>query len=463
MISLKRFKHPMFKITVVLICVFLLRMDLPTQTGRGNYKAMFSWAKRDYLEGKFSNAQKQLEVLLTFLSPEKIEREGVETDKASARLAGKVWLLLGAVNEKIGRTKDAGNYYNKARTVSAQLKTLGHQGVEIEELDFGQLPIGKRHFILGKKDIVSSPPRTPVTYGRIEKEAGKTKKKKNRTFIIIAAGVAAIVGLAILLAKKKNKDEMDPNYDTRELGISWVLVLGAPFMMGSESADAESDEKPVHQVHLNSYYISRYEITFRQWQKYMDDTNQSVLPGDQGWGTGGRPVINISYADAQGFCQWLSSKTGKSIRIPTEAQWERAASGSDAASMQPTIYPWGDDAHDCTLANWCCNNRTMPVGSYSAGNSYLGVHDMAGNVAEWCSDWYSETYYSMSEEVEPRGPSPDSDGSAFGYYKVVRGGSYECDGQPGIRISDRGKRYGPSPGVTWTYSDVGLRIVKIPN
>lgn len=464
MINLKRFKQPWFRITILFICLFLLRIDLPSQTGGANYRSMFNWAKRYFFEGKLQEAREELEILLTFLPIEKIEQAGVGAHRKSARLAGEIWLLLGAVNEISGRRRDARKFYDKARTISGQFETLELAAVEIPDLDLTRLPLGQRHF-LGKKDVDPNAVKRNTGLGLIQKEARKVKKKKKLTVLWIVAGLAVAAGLAIvLLGKKKKKETSDPDYDVNELGINWVFVQGGAFIMGSDSAQAEPDEQPVHQVNLSSYYISKYEITFNQWQKYLDDVGQAALPSDEGWGRGNRPIINITYNNARDFCHWLSAKTGKNIRIPSEAQWERAAYGSDAADMLPTLYPWGDQEHNCNLANWCCHTSTMPVGSFSGGNSYLGLGDMAGNVSEWCSDWYSETYYSVSETDDPRGPSPDSDGTEFSHYKVVRGGSYDCDSQPGIRISDRDKRYGPSPAnITWYYSDVGFRVVLIPD
>jgi formylglycine-generating enzyme required for sulfatase activity len=447
------------KIIVLGLCVLMLRTGLPTQTANNNYEGTFNWAKRLYMEGKYNNARKKLELLLTFLDPEAIEKQDIAASESSRQLLGKIRLLLGAVHEKMGKKTAAVNFYKMAKTASQQLTAAGKPGVVIEELDVNALPGCQEHF-LERETIVTS--QSVYDAGRIEKEAYKPKKKKKVSPFLIVAGafVVAAIFAFFLLKKKKKQDEHDPNYDSRELQILWQFIAGGPFMMGSDSPDAEPDEQPMHEVHLNSYYISRYEITFDQFQVYLDDMGRNYTPPDSGWGRGNRPVINVAYREAEDFCTWLSGKTGKDIRLPTEAQWEKAASGSDPATLLPSIYPWGNSPHDCTRANWCCESLTTQVGLYPQGVSYYRIYDMAGNVAEWCRDWYSRDYYAVSELVDPSGPDPSATGSIFSY-RVVRGGSWECSAQPGIRIADRGFQEA-SQNRSYSSNDLGFRIVWIP-
>jgi formylglycine-generating enzyme required for sulfatase activity len=199
---------------------------------------------------------------------------------------------------------------------------------------------------------------------------------------------------------------------TLVLYMEWVTIPAGEFQMGDNFNEGDADELPVHTVYLDSYKISKYEVTFDQYDRFCEKTGRSK-PNDEGWGRGTRPVINVSWHDIRAFCEWMSQNSGKNIHVPTEAQWEKAARGTDQWR-----YPWGNGAPSCTLANHSgCERRTEPVGSHPQGVSFYGVHDMAGNVWEWCSDWYSPTYYSISPWNNPLGP-------VSGSTRVLRGGAW---------------------------------------
>jgi formylglycine-generating enzyme required for sulfatase activity len=223
--------------------------------------------------------------------------------------------------------------------------------------------------------------------------------------------------------------------------------------MGDNFREGENDEEPVHPVYLDEYYISKYEITFEQYDTYAEATSVA-LPSDEGWGRGDRPVINVSHNSAGRFCEWLSVKTGKNIQLPTEAQWEKAARSTDQRR-----YPWGDGPLDCNHTNYCCLDRTSPVGSYPMGATPSGIHDMAGNVTEWCRDWYDPNYYFETRYNNPQGPSS---GIAGGNLRVVRGGSWNCKYPLTARSADRhGLNTTPSTqNILSTYKYVGFRIVR---
>lgn len=199
------------------------------------------------------------------------------------------------------------------------------------------------------------------------------------------------------------------------LGIEWVPVPAGSFEMGDNFNEGDSDELSVHTVYLDTYSISKYEVTFEQYDAFCDATGwYKPYDGDWDgqWGRGDRPVINVNWRDANAFCDWLSDETGENIHLPTEAQWEKAARGTDQRR-----FPWGNGPPDSTLANYDFNEgKTRPVGSYPAGASFYGVHDMAGNVMEWCSDWYSY-YYDSSPTNNPQGP-------ASGIFRVIRDGGW---------------------------------------
>ena len=247
----------------------------------------------------------------------------------------------------------------------------------------------------------------------------KKKKKKKFPWLLAVGGIVVVGVVLYLLLKKKDtngdneEDQTDPNYDTEVLGIEWIHIPAGEFLMGDNFNEGSSDERPVHAVYLDSYNISKYEVTFEQYDKFCEETFRNK-PNDEGWGRGNRPVIYVNWDDAKAFCEWLSQKTGKNINLPTEAQWEKAARGTDQRR-----YPWGNSDPNCGIVNYNnCYGTTRPVGSYPTGVSPYGVHDMAGNVWEWCSDWYSSTYYSESPYNNPTGPSSGS-------YKIRRGGSWD--------------------------------------
>jgi formylglycine-generating enzyme required for sulfatase activity len=216
----------------------------------------------------------------------------------------------------------------------------------------------------------------------------------------------------------------------------YVYVPAGSFEMGDRAGDGLARERPAHSVELGAFYIGKYEITNREWKKFRDDPGYDdakfwphgrVVPRDQvpywtqpnnhGGGTPGSddyPVIGVNWDAASAYCAWLSARTGKHYRLPTEAEWEKAARGTDGRR-----YPWGDSI-DRNLANFVGGqafDTVRPVGSYQGNASPYGAFDMAGNVLEWCQDWYDRDYYAVSPRTNPPGPGT-------GAYRVVRGGSF---------------------------------------
>ena len=216
----------------------------------------------------------------------------------------------------------------------------------------------------------------------------------------------------------------------------YVFVPAGAFQMGDATGDGWARERPAHVVELDAFYISKFEVTNREWRRFRDDAGYDdadfwpdgrVVPRDQipywtqpnnhGGGTTGSddyPVIGVNWDAATAYCAWLSAKTGKRYRLPTEAEWEKAARGTEARR-----YPFGDSI-DRSQANFVyaqAYDTVMPVGSLKGGASPYGAFDMAGNVLEWTQDWYDRDYYAASPRKNPRGP-------ATGAYRVVRGGSF---------------------------------------
>lgn len=258
----------------------------------------------------------------------------------------------------------------------------------------------------------------------------KENYKDYETTVNVEAGKMATVSAALEI-------EFDIS-----IGIQWIDIPAGQFQMGDNFNIGDANERPVHTVYLDAYKISKYEINFDQYIRFCNDTGR-FKPGSEGWGEGNRPVINVSWYDARDFCNWLSEKTGKNISLPTEAQWEKAARGTDQRR-----YPWGNEVPSCSIVNFInCQNMTMPVGSYPLGASPYGVHDMAGNVWEWCSDWFSSDYYSVSPVNNPQGP-------ASGTQRVRRGGAFDCDAWS-IRST-----YRSDDPPDYSYKLIGFRIVQ---
>lgn len=223
-----------------------------------------------------------------------------------------------------------------------------------------------------------------------------------------------------LIRRRKGKKPEEVKELPREIeenGMEMVLVPAGEFTMGSsdEDEDAGDDEKPAHWVYLDAYYIGKYPVTNAQYRRFTEDTGHPEPEswGDDDFNSDKQPVVGVSWKDAVSFCRWMSKKTGREYRLPTEAEWEKAARGTNGRK-----YPWGDEAPDSTLCNFNDEiGKTTEVGSYPQGASPYGCQDMAGNVWEWCNDWYDEDYYKRSPQRNPQGPSS-------GGYRVLRGGSW---------------------------------------
>ena len=219
-------------------------------------------------------------------------------------------------------------------------------------------------------------------------------------------------------------------------GAPMALIPAGPFTMGSE--ERLSNEQPAHTVRLEAYYIDQYEVTLSRYQKFLE---VGTLPAPSTWDdeaattVGDRPAVGVSWRAASAYCQWA----GK--RLPTEAEWEKGARGTDGRR-----YPWGEMQPFVDIANynrgvWVSEAVTLVSvmsglegmsvrhGLKGGGTSPFGLSHMAGNAAEWVADWYGRDYYQSSPETNPVGP-------ATGAKRVIRGGSW-ADLPIALRVTAR--------------------------
>ena len=239
------------------------------------------------------------------------------------------------------------------------------------------------------------------------------------------------------------------------------------------ASDAEEDERPVHRVYVSEFFIGRFPVTNDEYARFVQATGYPApvvrdlplvtLGGRDAlfrelampyvWeldqppsGHGGHPVVLVRYDDALAYCQWLSETLTRPVRLPTEAEWEKAA----RAGTEGLRYPWGNDI-DASRGNFLTDPATKPQrGTRSTGtyppNAY-GLYDVCGNVWEWIADWYSPEYYGFGDMRDPRGPQA-------GNMRIVRGGSWLNADVAMLRCAYRHK----VPPDTYSYS-IGFRIV----
>ena len=261
--------------------------------------------------------------------------------------------------------------------------------------------------------------------------------------------------------------------------MDMVYIPSGSFLMGDgDSGDStvvdydRQDELYTHEVSLDDFLVGRYEVTNRQYYEFWVEESEdgdftpeysSVVGSwpDDAFDKPNYPVVGVNWYDALAFCDWLSLRTGYKFTLPTEAQWEYVASGGEVRE-----YPWGGletepdsaEATETIYANISGSGdgylQTAPVQSYASGQSAFGIYNLAGNVWEWCLDWYEETYY-RTEPIpsdNPQGPET----SELILYRVIRGGSWQ-DEIVEARVKNRAAL---SPGNK--ESNVGFRVVRLP-
>ena len=209
---------------------------------------------------------------------------------------------------------------------------------------------------------------------------------------------------------------------------------------GPGDSEASDDEKPRHRVEITrGFWMSHTPVTIAAYAGSVGPTGRKKMPDyyppfNPGWSQPDHPMVNVTWDDAKDYCEWAGGW------LPTEAEWEYAARGGKAG----LIYPWGNEITSQN-AKYGSKGGTAAVGGYPANG--FGLYDMAGNVAEWCSDWFDEHYYAVSPPRDPKGPPA-------GKLRVLRGGAW-VDGPELLRASFR-DRYGPDD----RYDGIGFRCAR---
>jgi len=272
-------------------------------------------------------------------------------------------------------------------------------------------------------------------------------------FFFTITALVSICGCSDAPVEEDNQDKQIP--DLKDM----VFIPAGEFLMGSLESEGAFDESPQHRVYLDAYYIDKYEVTSEQFKEFVESTGYVTDAERKGYGevwnpketwppwqlqdfngvswrrpnywldtksypnrphpivwenysVVNYPVVQVSWNDAQMYAKWV----GK--RLPTEAEWEKAARGTDSSSK---FWPWGNvfnvDIGGVTIHANIAGDYLLPVGSFPMGVSPYGVHNMAGNAQEWTSDWYAADYYAGSSRNNPKGP-------LSGVARVLRGGSW---------------------------------------
>lgn len=221
-----------------------------------------------------------------------------------------------------------------------------------------------------------------------------------------------------------------------------VRVPEGWFWMGSETG--QDNERPVHRAWVDAFELAACQVTRAAYAQFLAATGRRSPPywDDPSFSHPQQPVVAPSWFDAVAYCEWLRRMTGRAYRLPTEAEWERAARGG----LDQTQYPWGDESPD-SLPHYSLRWRTGPEPVGQAEQNAYGLFDIGANVHEWCSDWFAADYYGVSEDRNPKGPP-------HGSRRASRGGSWRHY----TKVSRCAARSSIPP--EFQYADYGFRVAR---
>ena len=284
-----------------------------------------------------------------------------------------------------------------------------------------------------RRQIVTSQPQADhiqSTLGEVQAEIEVVDQKISS----VQGQIAGMQGTFEALDEKRRQEIV------RLERYQMILIPAGEFLMGSGSGPAH--EQPEHRVLLNSYLIDRYPVTNAHYKRFVDVAGYKPPPH---WSAGSypidqanHPVVDVSWEDACAYAEWI----GK--RLPTEAEWEKAARGTEGR-----VYPWGDAFQRDRLNGLNEEGHTTPVDRYPDGASPYGVMDMCGNVSEWVADWHASEYYKSAPLANPSGP-------AEGKFRVIKGGFFG-ETMAGVRAACRAF-FSPGSGR----DNLGFRCAKTP-
>lgn len=311
------------------------------------------------------------------------------------------------------------------------------------------------------------------------------KKEKRLSNKILTVTITLVIVFTIMtLVSEVLNWKINLNLPSKNIYSKMIYIKGGTFIMGSKMSN---NEKPEHEVSVSDFYMGKYEVTVKEFKRFIEETgyiteaeksfNSTVL-ADTDWKVvfdaywknpyfkqrGNHPVVCVSWSDAVRYCKWLSKRTGKRFRLPTEAEWEYAAGNGENRTKyswgqdNPTVKDGGNIADESARKKYTQKKPqngyaegyddgfecTSPVGSFNPNK--FGLYDMTGNVWEWCSDLFSDSYYKESPKENPTGP-------LYGIRKALRGGSW-FSGLFNSRVTFR--RHSERKR---SYSDCGFRVV----
>jgi formylglycine-generating enzyme required for sulfatase activity len=226
--------------------------------------------------------------------------------------------------------------------------------------------------------------------------------------------------------------------DARDFGMR--TIPEGWFWMGSEGG--QDNERPVHRVWVDAFQLGACQVTNYAYAQFLDETGTAPPPTweDPPLNSPQQPVVSVSWLEAMQYCEWLSPYWGKPCRLPSEAEWERAARGG----VEGKLFPWGDEL-PATRPNYASRWKTGPEPVATQAANHYGLFDIGENIHEWCSDWFQAEYYAVSPERNPQGPPS-------GERKASRGGSWRHH----VKISRCAARASIPPGLQ--YADYGFRV-----
>jgi sulfatase modifying factor 1 len=219
-----------------------------------------------------------------------------------------------------------------------------------------------------------------------------------------------------------------------------VTIPDGWLLMGSDAG--QDNERPIHRVWIDSFQLAAHQVTNADYDLLRRQTGTLPPPfwHDPRYNHPRQPVVGVSWHEAMQYCDWLKATTGRPFRLPTEAEWERAARGG----AENALFPWGDAPPE-SLPNYADRWQTGPEPVGQSAPNALGLFDICANVHEWCSDWYDAAYYAVSPERNPRGPESGS-------RRASRGGSWRHH----IKVTRCAARSSIPPH--FQYADYGFRV-----